>query len=252
MLASALPELVERTDVDEMHTDGGYNSPQVDELMQAQRVQQVQTAIRGRQPAQEKLGLEDLTWQTNAESGLSETVTCPQGQSAQVVCGRKEGRYLAAFDASVCAGCPLREPCPSQPLTRRAENVLRFSQQEVNLALRRQRCADERASQRHLRPAVEATVRAVKHPFGSGKVPVRGKPRVSMLLIGSAAMNNVRRIFRYQKSQDQADRTGKASQEAGCSAWERPVLSFCASLCSRLRTILRPMHLLRPAWACSC
>lgn len=155
-------------------------------------MQQVQTAIRGRQPAEQKLGLEDLTWRTNAESGPPETVTCPQGQQTEVVCGRKEGCYLAGFDASVCADCPLREPCPSQPLTRRAENVLRFSQQEVNLALRRQRCADERASQRHLRPAVEATLRAVKHPFGNGKVPVRGKPRASMLMIGSAAMNTVR------------------------------------------------------------
>lgn len=251
MLAAALPELVERTDVEEMHTDGGYNSPQVDELMQVHHVQQVQTAIRGLQPTAGKLGLEDMTWQTDADKGQPEHVTCPGGQHVEVVCGRTEGRYLAAFDSSVCAGCPLREQCPTRPLTRRAKNVLRFSQREVNVALRRQRCADQRANKRHLRPAVEATVRAIKHPFGNGKVPVRGQPRVSMLMIGSAAMNNVRQIYRYQRSQGEASKTGEGGRRATKNAWERPVLSFCASLWTRLRVILCPMHLLQPAWDCS-
>jgi hypothetical protein len=240
MLAEALPGVKERTGVNEMHTDGGYNSPEVDEAMQEQQVQQIQTAIRGRQPAEEKLGLEDLTWQVNAVDGQPESVTCPHGQQAEIAAGRREGRYRAAFDSSGCESCPLRDQCPTQPLKRRPENVLRFSQQDVNVALRRQRCADERASTRHLRPAVEATVRAVKHPFGNGKVPVRGKPRVGMLMIGSAAMNNVRQILRYQRSQ-------KATE----SVQGQPVLSFFASLWTQLRACLRLVRPLQPTWACS-
>ncbi len=251
MLAEVLPELVERTDVKELHTDGGFNSPQVDELMQQLHVQQVQTAIRGRQPAEGRLGLEDMTWQTNPDNGHPEHVTCPYGQQVEVANGRKEGRYLAAFDSSVCANCPLREQCPSKPLTRRAENVLRFSPQDLNVALRRQRSAEERAGEHHLRPAVEATVRAVKHPFGNGKVPVRGQARVSIVMIGSAAMNNVRQIYRYQRSQDETGRPRKGSQKAEGSPQGQPVLSFCASLWPRLRAILRSVHLLWPAWACS-
>lgn len=240
MLAEALPGLKERTGVNEMHTDGGYNSPEVDEAMQEQQVQQIQTAIRGRQPAEEKLGLEDLAWQVNAVDGQPESVTCPHGQQAEIAAGRKEGRYRAAFDSSGCESCPLRDQCPTEPLKRRPENVLRFSQQDVNVALRRQRCADERASKRHLRPAVEATVRAVKHPFGNGKVPVRGKPRVGMLMIGSAAMNNVRQIFRYQRS-----------RKATPSVQRQSVLSFFAARWTQLRACLRLVHPLRPAWACS-
>ncbi len=57
MLAEVLPGLKERTDVEQMHTDGGYISPKVDEAMREQRVEQVQSAIRGRKPAEEKLGL---------------------------------------------------------------------------------------------------------------------------------------------------------------------------------------------------
>ena len=251
MLAEALPSLKERTGVNEMHTDGGYNSPSVDETMQEQQVQQIQTAIRGRRPAEEKLGLEDFVWQVNVDNGQPENVTCPHGQQAEITTGRKEGCYRAAFDASGCESCPLRDQCPTDSLKRRPENVLRFSQQDVNVALRRQRCTDERASERHLRPAVEATVRAIKHPFGNGKVPVRGKPRVGMVMVGSAAMNNVRQIHRYQKSQKEAGRAEKENQRAVECTRKQSGLSFLASLWTRLRACLCPVHLLRPAWACS-
>ena len=72
--------------------------------------------------------------------------------------------------------------------------------------MRRQRSAEARASGQNLRSAVEATVRSVKHPFDDGKVPVRGQPRVSMVVLASAAMSNLRRIHRYLVE--------KAAQEA--------------------------------------
>ena len=214
-------------------------------------VRQVQTAIRGLQPTEGKVGLEDMTGQTNADNGQPECVTCPGGQRAEVVGGRKEGRSVATFDASVCADCPLREQCPTQPLVRRAGNVLRFSQRAVNVALRRQRCAEERAAERHLRPAVEATIRAITHPFRNGKAPGRGRPRVSMVRIGSAAMTKVRPISRYQRSQAAAGQAAEGSQNASGNAWKRPVLSSCAALWSRVRALLCPMPLVQPAWACS-
>jgi hypothetical protein len=251
MLAETLPSLKERTGVNEMHTDGEYNSPEVDKGMQAQQVQQIQTAIRGRQPAEEKLGLEDFAWQVNADDGRLEGVTCPHGQQAEITAGRKEGRYRAAFDSSGCGDCPLRDQCPTEPLKRRPENVVRFSQQDVNVALRRQRCADERASKQHLRPAVEATVRAVKHPFGNGKVPVRGKPHVGMLMIGSAAMSNVRQIHRYQRSLEETGQAEKESQEAAESTQRQPASSFFASLWTQLRACLCLVRPLRPVWTCS-
>jgi len=251
MLAEALPSLKERTDVDEMNTDGGYNSPEVDEVMREHQVQQIQTAIRGRKPSNEKLGLEDFEWLIDADDGQPQSVTCPHGQQAEATSGRKEGRYRAAFDSSGCESCPLREQCPTEPLKRRPENVLRFSQQDVNVALRRQRCADARASKQHLRPAVEATVRAVKHPFGNGKVPVRGKTRVAMLMIGSATMNNVRQIHRYQRSLDETDKAGKENQKAMKCPQKQSGLAFFASLSTRLQACLCPVHLLRPALACS-
>jgi putative ABC transport system permease protein len=89
MLAEALPSLKERTDVDEMDTNGGYNSPEVDDVMREHQVQQIQTAIRGRKPSDEKLSLENFEWQTDADAGQPQSVACPHGQQAEVTSGRK-------------------------------------------------------------------------------------------------------------------------------------------------------------------
>jgi hypothetical protein len=240
MLAEALPGLTARMDVKQMDTDGGYNSPEVDTAMREHHVVQIQTAIRGRKPAAEKLGLEDFDWDTNVE-GHPQTVTCPHGQQAVVTSARKEFRYRATFETPSCQQCPLLTQCPTQALKRKPEQVLRFSQAELDLAVRRQRCVDARTRKPNLRPAVEATVRAVKHPFGNGKVPVRGQPRVSMLLIGSAAMNNVRQITRYLVS--------KATKGTDGSS-QGPCTSLFRSLSSRLAAYLSFASPFEPVWAC--
>jgi hypothetical protein len=242
MLAEVLPELKERTGVDTMDTDGGYNSPDVDQVMHDQSVIQVQTAIRGRQP--EKTGLHDFDWEIDQDAH-PQSVQCPHQQCVDVESGRKSHRYLARFDATVCETCPLADSCPTQSLKQRPERVLRFSQQDLNCAMRRQRCAAARAGPRNYRAAVEATVRAVKHPFRNGKVPVRGKPRVSMVLVGPAAMNNARQIHRYLVRQ-RADAARKADQRAKEGARDSLFVSFLTALSARFCSL----HLPRPALAC--
>ncbi|MCJ7737435.1 MAG: transposase [Anaerolineae bacterium] len=246
MLDEVLPGLKERTGVEQMHTDGGYNSPRVDETMREQRVEQVQSAIRGGKPSEEKIGLEDFDLETGSD-GQPQNVTCPRQKSVAVEPGRKQGRYCASFDASDCAACPFCDQCPSYPLKRTSERVLRFSQQEVDLALRRQRSADARASGQNLRAAVEATVRSIKHPFGNGKVPVRGKPRVSVVMIGSAAMSNVRRIHRYLVRQEEAERAEKRARKWAESGQQLPEVSLFSSFLVQLRNSLRKPGLFRPA-----
>lgn len=241
MLAEALPKLKERTDVDQIDTDGGYNSPAVDTLMRENEVVQIQTAIRGRKPAAEKIALDDFDWQTDAD-GHPQTVTCPNGQQATVTPARNESRYRAAFEKSDCEQCPLLAQCPSQTLQRQPEQVLRFSQADLDLALRRQRSAEARTRKQNLRSAVEATMRAIKHPFGNGKVPVRGLPRVSMVMLGSAAMNNVRRINRYLTQQSKA-KNGTQSPSQG------PSSSLFLVFLIRFRTYLRLVSCFEPTLA---
>ena len=87
------------------------------------------------------------------------------------------------------------DPAGGQPIGREG----------VAVALAQGLAAQAKASGKNLRSAVEATVRSVKHPYRNGKVPVRGQPRVTMLLIGSAAMTNVRRICRYLQDKNKPD-----------------------------------------------
>jgi hypothetical protein len=47
---------------------------------------------------------------------------------------------------------------------------------------------------------VESTVRSVKHPFAGGKAPVRGRFRVACMVIGSAAVVNIRRLHRFWRA----------------------------------------------------
>jgi len=210
MLEEAVPDLVERTDVDEFYTDGGYNSADVDETLNEHNIEQYQTAIRGGKSADDRLGVSDFVF-TRDDDGTPQTVRCPGGQETEVVPARKDGRFTARFDAEVCAGCPLLEQCPTKPLKRKPQyRILRFDHQQVNVAHRRQNQREAKASGQNLRSAVEATVRSLKHPFGDGKLPVRGRRRMSMMMITSAAMTNIRRIWRGQR-----DENGQLQAENG-------------------------------------
>jgi hypothetical protein len=234
MLAEALPELKKRTDLDQMHTDGGYNSPEVDRVMREQQVEQIQTAIRGQKPAEGKFSLADCQWDIAPDTGQPVTVTAPNGQQAEVEPGRKPGRYIARFDREPCSDpIPIQEPTSSpEP---KPPPVLYFSQQQVELALRRQRCAQARACSKNPRAAVEATVAAIKRPFGNDKVPVRGKSRVSIMMIGSAAMVNLRRIWRHQRAEAQ-----KARQKEQSMPQES---SFPSLLLHYIRAFFNRFHL---------
>lgn len=220
MLDEAVPDLVERMDVDELHTDGGYNSADVDATLNEHNIEQYQTAIRGGKSGDDRLGVSDFVF-TRDDDGVPQTVQCPGGQQAEVVPARKDDRFTARFDADACAGCPLLEKCPTQPLKRKPQyRILRVSRQQVNVARRRENQRQAKSSGQNLRSAVEATVRSVKHPFGNHKLPVRGRSRMNMMMVASAAMTNVRRIWWGQACKNEA----KAVQNGGNTALQRPVL----------------------------
>ena len=195
LLTHAIHNLVARTDVDELYTDGGYNSPTVDKILQWYQIEQYQSAIRGPTIRADRLGVSDFVFDRN-KRGIPQRVRCPNGQEATVEKTYTEGRFRAAFDAGICATCPFLKPCPTFPLKRRPLRHLRFKQQQVNIAHRHANLRKAQASEYNLRSAIEATVRSLKHPFGNGKLPVRGHSRMSMMMVAAAAMTNIRRIWR--------------------------------------------------------
>jgi hypothetical protein len=197
LLVEALPDLVERTELDTMHTDGGYGSAEVDRLMNEYQVEQIQSAIRGRVPNPHKLTLADFVIEQD-DQGRPTHLTCPQGQRVEVEPARTTG-FLARFDPDICADCPfqLADRCRAKPQKRTPHFTLSFTQKEVFQAQRRRRHREFLSTPGNPRAAVEATVRSVKHPFRHGKLPVRGRFRTTCMMIASAAMCNVRRIQRY-------------------------------------------------------
>lgn len=211
MLADALPDLVRRTELDTMYGDGGYNSAEVDNVCREQKVELMQTAIRGGNPSDAYFNLADFQFEMD-DNGKPRQITCPDGQVVEVEAGRKEGRYKALFEQPICAACDLSSKCKLETLKRQPKRVLYFRLAEVDLARRRQRMLLEKQSGRNLRSAVEASVREISCRLEHGKLRVRGKFRVGMTMLASAAMTNARRIWRYQQAQAKDARKQLAMQ----------------------------------------
>ena len=127
---------------------------------------------------------------------------------------------------------------------------LYFSQQRAQVSQRRRRSAAKKKEGRNLRAAVEATVREVKHPFPAGKLPVRGKFRMTCMLIGSAAMTNVRRIQRYLAAKQEQENECKEKKRREDITWDHKMISFCASLILPTKRLVGELTLYETCFGC--
>jgi hypothetical protein len=228
LLKEALPELKERTGLETLYTDGGYPSSENDALLEEKGVTLIQTAIRGPQHRGERIHLEEFEIERD-ENGEPREVTCPRGVKGKVKRSRSGKSFTAEFAEEACSTCPLRERCPVEHRKSPGRWVLRFTLEKIRRAERRRRMEKYRREKGNLRAAVEATVRSLKHPFAGGKAPVRGRFRVACMVIGVAAVVNVRRLHRafhtkYQPPGAKTRQNGKRmEQEKGA---EGRVFSF--------------------------
>jgi hypothetical protein len=200
LLCEVLPDLVARTDLDTLYTDGGFGGPTVDADLRTHEVEQIQTAFRGLAPDPDRTSLAEFDV-TPATPDRPAQVICPQGQLAEWQPGRKPERFVAHF--SCPPDCPLRDQCPTAPRQTDARRSLHVSQAQLDLAQRRRLARAAHAEPGNPRAAVESTVAAVKRPFPADHLPVRGLRRVTHLIIGSALMVNLRRIHRHLTEQNQ-------------------------------------------------
>lgn len=196
MLRDAVPDLVERMEVETIYADGGYNSPETDAVLDEHDIELVQTAIRGGKPDPNGLNLTDFHFETDAARRPT-AATCPAGQRFAIEPGRADGRFIGRPDAEQCGHCPLLSSCPVRPQQDGGTPALYLEKRQVRTAQRRQALKERPKREGNLRAAVEATVRSVKHPFRHGKLLVRGRFRVACQMLGSALMVNVRRIHQH-------------------------------------------------------
>jgi hypothetical protein len=243
LLAEALPNLKERTGVETMITDGGYGGESSDAALQEQGVKLVQSAIRGLQPNPDQFQLSDFDLKSDPQ-GHPITLTCPNGQTV-IVTPTRSHNWQARFDPAICVTCPFQQVgrCRTQPQKRDPHYLLAFTAQEILTAGRRKAYLVHKGDGHNLRSAVEATMRSVKHAFPAGKLPVRGKFRVTCMIIASAATTNVRRIQRYLVAKTKPENEQKmASKEQEC-AQGQPDVSFFASLKAIWKDLLMPFSL---------
>jgi len=199
LLATAVPALKARMALDTLHTDGAYPSPAGDDVLQAAQVDQIQTAMRGKAPDPEHFALADFNFQIDS-AGVPQRLTCPAGQIGTIRArGQVGGEWVADFQAAPCLACPFHQSgrCRAKPGKRDPRFHLEFNPAEVRTARRRQACQAQKSAPLNLRVAIEAIMRVIKLPFPAGKLPVRGLFRVTSMIIGSAAMVNIRSIYRY-------------------------------------------------------
>ena len=200
LLLAVLPDLKQRTNLETLYTDGGFGSADVDLAMITHQVAHIPTGIRGRKTNTDKLSLADFDIKMVGANPPTQ-VQCPQGQTVKVELTHSKLACVANFDLSICSQCPFSQnehcltnkPVRKNPLFRH----LYFTINQARLAKRRQRVRAVSKEEHNLRAAIEATCRAIKCRFPQGKFPVRGLFRMTCMLIGSAALNNVRQINRY-------------------------------------------------------
>jgi hypothetical protein len=250
-LAEALPNLKERTELNEMYTDGGYGGTQSDPVLAEQLVTLIQSAIRGRNPDPDKPHLADFDIQFG-EGGKPSQVTCPEGQKVSVHTTHQQKSYVACFELSVCQECALFKEgkCLAQAGKRDARYRLRFTQADAQASQRRRRSKENKHKAGNLRAAVEATVRSVKLPFPEAQLPVRGKFRVTCMMIGSAAVANVRRIQRYLQARLQEEMKQNKAQATQSCAPDTLAPSFLGIVRGFFARLLRPTLVFMPGLAC--
>jgi len=198
MLADALPELKEEMEVETMRVDGGYGGEKSDPVAETLSIEIIQSAIRGRKVDAEKLHLADFDVELN-DKGKPSKMTCPQGQEVKIQLARKSG-WQARFDPKICETCPLMGRCLVKKQKRDPQPVLSFRVKELRAAKRRKAYLLHKKEEGNLRAAAEATMRSAKHAFPAGKLPVRGRFRVTSMMIASVMHVNLKRIWRYEKA----------------------------------------------------
>jgi hypothetical protein len=229
LLVEALPNLQARTELETLYTDGGYGSADADQALQNNQVELVQTAIRGRVPSAEKLNLSDFEIK-QSQSGTPTEITCPGKQNVAVQQSNQKKGYVAHFEEEVCQGCPFLSKCPAQKGKRDQRWHLRFTQEQARMSQRRRKSRLQQKEGRNLRAAIEATICSLKRRFPASKLPVRGRFRVTCMMIGSALMSNIRRIKRYLEALLKPNHAPIDPGKQGKISREQSPVSFLPSL----------------------
>lgn len=185
ILNDRIDKIVEKTpDLNELHTDGGYGSEENDKKLEALKITQITTAVRGRESEIEKK-IEQIS-----QSPDVYTVECPN-QKAESTPTKQ--RYKVNFDTHICNDCPLKEQCQIF----KENGRYYFGHENYLLGKRNSNIKKIPKERRKLRPNVEALMKEFKSRTQNGKTKVRGLFKTKLFAFNSGIAINFGRIYRY-------------------------------------------------------
>lgn len=192
ILADELSDIVEKTpDLKECHLDGGFGSPDVDQVAKKEQVNIIQTAVKG------NVAKVPIVVQGTEQKGF--TVTCPHPQQESVEAIQLKKAYKANFDLDKCKNCPFQQNCPAykKRVPKKGVAVFRFDAKIVLRQKRHQAIAKIPKERRALRNGVENLMglmhRCEKH---TGKLKVRGLWNCNLYVFAMGIAINFERIMR--------------------------------------------------------
>lgn len=189
ILAERLDTVIEKTpSLNELHTDGGYGSKEIDEKMEKNGITLITTAIRGR-----KSSIETII-ELSPENADSYVVKCP---FQSIVSEPTNKKHKAVFDKNKCANCILNEQCSIQ----KNNHKLYFANEDYLRDKRNRNILKIPAERRKIRPNVEATMKEFKTKTNAGKLKVRGLFKAKVFAYAVAIGINFGRIMRYISSE---------------------------------------------------
>ena len=177
--------------LEEIHFDGGYGGPGLDEKLEEHKVKGIQTAIKGVKT--------ECRMQVIMENG-EYYATCAGGIKVQLI-KTKQG-YKAIFDKGLCEQCPLCDKCPAKYRKRVDNHVYYFRDKDLGKRLRLTNLSTIPKERRTLRSGVEATMWQIKCKTKAGKTRLRGLRRHTFWLQLVALGINLKRIYNFTKSKN--------------------------------------------------
>jgi hypothetical protein len=188
-----IPDLKERTGLDQLITDGGFSGEKAERACQQESVTLIPTEVKGRKLAEDEISLAQFQIEAN------QVITCPAGQAPldQTYKPEKE-HHIVHFATAVCSACSQRENCLACPGKRFFSLI--YNDRQLLLSRRREQLGEENYRILcNLRPAVEGTVSQFKRKTRNGKLRIRLTSRIRNAVIMMAIGINFGRLLAYYR-----------------------------------------------------
>jgi hypothetical protein len=193
ILTERIPEIKERTGVEEMIVDGGYSGEKSEAACREESVTLIPTGIKGPKLPAEEISLAEFHFEGN------EIIACPQSHAPISQTYKSEkAHHIVHFAKDICDNCSQRTNCPA--CRRKKYYSLIYNDRQIILSLRRQKMGEDAYHKKCLlRPAVEGTVSQFKRMLHNGKINVRGIGRIRNRIILMAIGINFGRLWAYSR-----------------------------------------------------